>query len=69
MNSLSAGNHTLKVVFNNGGTAETTFTITNANTSSNPATGDNIMLYISMLGLSIIGLAGTGFYVRKKRYN
>ena len=69
MNSLSAGNHTLKVVFNNGGTAETTFTITNANTSSNPATGDNIMFYISMLGLSFIGLAGTGLYTRKRLFN
>ena len=69
MNSLSAGNHTLKVVFNNGGTAETTFTIANANTTSNPQTGDNVMFYISMLGLSIIGLAGVGIYTKKKRFN
>lgn len=48
-------------------TEETTPTQTN--TISNPKTGDNIMFYISMLGLSIIGLIGTGFYVRKKRFN
>ena len=48
-------------------TEETTPTQTN--TTSNPKTGDNVMFYISMLGLSIIGLIGTGFYVRKKRFN
>ena len=68
MNSLSVGTHNLKVVFNNGGTAETTFTIAEK-TSSNPQTGDNIMFYISMLGLSIIGLAGAGIYLKKKRFN
>ena len=52
----------------NGGTAETTFTVAEK-TTNNPQTGDNIMFYIIMLGLSIIGLAGTGFYIRKKRYN
>lgn len=68
MNSLSVGTHNLKVVFNNGGTAETTFTIAEK-TSSNPQTGDNIMFYISMLGFSIIGLAGAGLYLKKKRFN
>ena len=37
------------------------------NITNNPQTGDNIMFYISMLGLSIIGLAGTGIYLKKKR--
>ena len=44
-------------------------TPTQTNTTSNPKTGDNVMFYISMLGLSIIGLIGTGFYVIKKRFN
>ena len=65
MNSLSVGTHNLKVVFNDGGSAETTFTIAEK-TSSNPQTGDNIMFYISMLGLSIIGLAGAGIYSKKR---
>ena len=43
-----------------------TITPTPINKTINPKTGDNIMLYISMLGLSIIGLAVTGFYVIKK---
>ena len=68
MNSLSVGTHNLKVVFNNGGTAETTFTIAEK-TANNPQTGDNIMFYVSMLGLSIIGLAGAGLYTRKKKFN
>ena len=44
-------------------------TPTQTNTTSSPKTGDNVMLYISMLGLSIIGFIGTGLYVIKKRFN
>lgn len=40
-----------------------------SNTTNNPQTGDNIMFYISMLGLSLIGLTGTGIYLKKKRTN
>lgn len=40
-----------------------------SNTTNNPQTGDNIMFFISMLGLSIIGLAGAGLYTRKKKFN
>jgi len=35
----------------------------------NPITGDNIMHYISMLGLSVIGLVGAGIYLKRKRIN
>lgn len=70
VNSLSVGEHTLKVAFNNGGEATTKFTIAKAEESTNnPQTGDNIMFYISMLGLSIIGLAGAGLYIRKRRFD
>lgn len=76
VNSLSVGEHTLKVAFNNGGEATTKFTIAKAeetkteeSISNNPKTGDNIMFYISMLGLSIIGLAGAGLYIKKRRFN
>ena len=37
------------------------------NKSSNPETGDNVIFYVSMLGLSIIGLAGVGLYIKKKK--
>ena len=39
------------------------------NGSLNPSTGDNIVFYIGMLGLSIIGLAAAGLYVRKRNFN
>lgn len=41
----------------------------NSNITNNPQTGDNLMFYISMLGLSIIGLVGAGIYIKKKMYN
>ena len=70
VNSLSVGEHTLKVAFNNGGEATTKFTVVKSEESTNnPQTGDNIMFYISMLGLSIIGLAGAGLYIKKRRFN
>ena len=94
ISTLSAGEHTLKVVFNDDNTATTSFTVTknssnsenntnnnietNTNNNSkneiaapktginNPQTGDNIMFYISLLGLSIIGLVGAEIYTKKK---
>lgn len=42
-------------VFNNSATSETTFTVTEP-VVVNPNTYDNIITYISLLGLSIIGL-------------
>ena len=44
-------------------------TTDNTNTISNPQTGDNVMLYISMLCLSIVGFAGAGLYKRKRLFN
>lgn len=52
-------------------------TNTNTNTNnktdtkniSNPQTGDNILFYIGVLGLSVIGLAGAGLYTKKRRFN
>ena len=53
----------------NSNNSDTTTSGTTTNNSSNPQTGDNVMFYISMLGLSIIGLAGVGIYTKKKRFN
>ena len=36
------------------------------NNTNNPKTGDNILVYISIFDLSIIGLAGTGLYIKRK---
>ena len=48
--------------------SNTTNTETVAASTNNPKTGDDIMFYVSMLGLSIIGLAGVG-YTKKKIFN
>lgn len=52
------------LVGNKNQTTNITPTPTN-NITNNPQTGDNIIFYFSMLGLSIIGLAGTGIYLKK----
>ena len=91
VDTLSVGEHTLKVVFNDGGEAETTFTIAkkaennnnNENNTpskpedkeemkdngSNPKTGDNIMLYVAIASMSIIGLGATTIVAKKKKMN
>lgn len=49
-------------------TAEATSTSSETTTlTSNPQTGDNIMFYISLLGLSTISLIGVGIYTTKKK--
>jgi len=52
--NLSNGNHTLRVVVDDG-EATTNFTITS---SANPGTGDNTIIYIITLIVSAIGLIG-----------
>ena len=71
VDSLSAGEHTLKVTFTDGGEATTTFTVANIIPEiNNPKTGDNIALYIVTGVLSMIGLAGAGvFAYRRKQIN
>lgn len=63
---LSAKEHTLKVAVADG-EVETTFTI--AKTTNNPATGDNMFTYISILVVSIIGFVGATLFTKKKRFN
>ena len=99
VDTLAAGEHTLKVAFADGGEAETTFTIArkaednnnnednnennNENNTpskpedkeemkdngSNPKTGDNIMLYVAIASMSIIGLGATTIVAKKKKMN
>ncbi len=101
VDTLSVGEHTLRVAFIDGGEATTTFTVNkkseeiidnneeenidenkdnnneNDNSSkvenedkkdnsSNPKTGDNIMLYVVIAGIAIIGLGATVVIKRKK---
>ena len=96
VNSLSVGEHTLKVAFNNGGEATTKFTIAKTeettqtetataeettqtetataeetkaeeSTSNNPKTGDNIAVWISLMVVSMLGVAGTIKYTKKRK--
>lgn len=71
LNSLSAKQHTLKVVFNNGGSANGTFTVLEKASDDkgniNPKTGDNIYAYLMLLALSSFGLVLTR--ISKKVYD
>ena len=70
VDTLSIGEHTLKVVFNDGGEAITTFNVARVTVpTDNPQTGDNIGFYIISGILSIVGLAGAGIFYRRKQTN
>lgn len=101
VDTLSVGEHTLRVAFSDGGEATTTFTIArkaednnnnednnennNENNTpskpenkeemkdkdngSNPKTGDNIILYVAMASISIIGLGAIIIVSKKKKKN
>lgn len=66
MSSLSEGEHTLKVAFNNNGIATTKFTVAEASTTTrgqeakvatkNPKTGDNIIMTMSIFVVAILGV-------------
>lgn len=70
VDTLSLGEHTLKVLFNDGGEAITTFNVVREMVpTDNPQTGDNIVFYIISGILSILGLAGAGIFYRRKQTN
>ena len=70
VDTLSVGEHTLKVLFNDGGEAITTFNVVRVTVpTDNPQTGDNIGFYIISGILSIVGLAGAGIFYRRKQTN
>ena len=70
VDTLSVGEHTLKVVFNDGGEAIATFNVARVTVpTDNPQTGDNIGFYIISGILSIVGLAGAGIFYRRKQTN
>ena len=70
VDTLSVGEHTLKVVFNDGGEAITTFNVARVTVpTDNPQTGDNIGFYIISGILSIVGLAGARIFYRRKQTN
>ncbi len=67
LNTLQEGKHTIIAKMNEK-EAEGSFIISkNAKTEKNPQTDDNIMLYIAMLGLSMLGLTCTKIYLKKRK--
>ncbi|MGM9881767.1 MAG: MBG domain-containing protein, partial [Bacilli bacterium] len=71
IDTLSVGEHTLKVIFLDGGEATTKFTVASVIPEiDNPKTGDNVIFYVVTGILSLFGLAGTGaFVIRRKQTN
>ena len=62
----------LSVVQNTNSTTtpeQTTTSTESTSSTSNPATGDNIFLYIILVLLSLAGLHGAWLYIKKKKLN
>ncbi len=67
VDTLSKGEHIFKAVFSDNGEATTTFTVSNVTSDiNNPETSDNIVSYIIISILSVLGLAGLFIYRRKQ---
>ena len=76
VDTLSVGEHTIKVEFSGSGSATTKFEAKakQANTEkseniTNPQTGDNIGTYIVLSIVSVLGIAATMMINKKKREN
>ncbi len=71
VDTLSIGQHTLKVVFSDGGEAETKFEVKGLNNNldniANPKTGDNITLYFVLSIISVLGIATSVIINNKKK--
>lgn len=72
LKTLNAGTYKLKATYTNGASDETTFTINSIPTEGgssveNPSTGDNILSYVCLCFVSIIGLSGSGTVLYMKK--
>ena len=71
LNTLKEGEHIIIAKMNNK-EAEATFNISKEvsnNNEINPKTGDNILLYVSLLVLSLLGFIGVGIYKKINKNN
>lgn len=75
VDKLSVGEHTLKVKFIDG-EATTTFTVEKVtkqqekeDNSLNPKTGDNIIIYVAIASISMLGILTTTVIKRRKKQN
>lgn len=70
VDKLSVGEHTLKVVFNDGGEASTMFNVARVEELiDNPSTYDNVLKYIGASIISVIGLVSVGIYSYRRKQN
>ena len=70
VDKLSVGEHTLKVVFNDGGESSTTFNVARVEVLiDNPSTYDNVFKYIGAGIISVIGLVSVGIYSYRRKQN
>ena len=70
VDKLSVGEHTLKVVFNDGGEASTMFNVAKVEVLiDNPDTYDNVFKYIGASIISVIGLVSVGIYSYRRKQN
>ena len=70
VDKLSVGEHTLKVVFNDGGEASTIFNVARVEELiDNPGTYDNVLKYIGASIISVIGLVSVGIYSYRRKQN
>ena len=70
VDKLSVGEHTLKVVFNDGGEASTMFNVARVEELiDNPGTYDNVLKYIGASIISVIGLVSVGIYSYRRKQN
>ena len=72
VSKLSVGEHTLKVLFNDGGVAESKFTISKVKNEvkeiiKNPQTGDSITTYIILSIISVVGIVVAIIINKKKK--
>lgn len=77
LETLSAGKHTLEMVWNDG-TATVTFTVQEKQQTTEPASSDNVpktgdhsnmALWIVLLIVSAAGITGTAIYGKRKKYS
>ncbi|CDD17015.1 repeat protein [Clostridium sp. CAG:798] len=68
IDTLSEGEHTLKVAFTDGGEATTNFTVEKVEEkiTNNPKTSDNIIIFVAMFIVSVLGIAITVKYNKNK---
>lgn len=72
LSKLNASEHKLKVVFNDGGVAESKFTISETEKEAkeiikNPQTSDNITTYITLFIISVLGIVASVITNNKKK--